>query len=132
LSSVSRLASIPSPRYPAGRIALWQLLASAAVAAGAGWWAGWQGILSALLGGVVNVGAGVAYAMLVRLGGASGAQTAAATVRTMLRAEAAKIAVIVVLLGLALTGYRDMVPGAFIAAFVCTVLVSQAAILIRD
>jgi len=70
--------------------------------------------------------------MLVRLGGASGAQTAAATVRTMLRAEAAKIAVIVVLLGLALTGYRDMVPGAFIAAFVCTVLVSQAAILIRD
>ena len=38
----------------------------------------------------------------------------------------------VVLLGLALTGYRDMVVGAFIAAFVCTVLVSQAAILIRD
>jgi ATP synthase protein I len=126
---VSRLASIPSPRYPAGRIALWQLLASAAVAAGAGWWAGWQGILSALLGGGVNVCAGVVYAMLVRLGDA---QTAAATVRTMLRAEAAKIAVIVVLLGLALTGYRDIVPGAFIAAFVCTVLVSQAAILIRD
>lgn len=126
---MSRFASIPSSRYPVGRIALWQLLASLVIAGGAWWWAGWQGILSALLGGIVNVCAGVVYAMLVRFGGA---QTAGATVRTMIRAEAAKIAVIVVLLGLTLTGYRDIVPGAFIAAFVCTVLVSQAAILIRD
>jgi ATP synthase protein I len=126
---VSRLASIPSPRYPAGRIVIWQVLASVVVAVGAAWWAGWQGILSALLGGAVNVCAVVFYAMLVRFGGA---QTATATVRTMLRAEAAKIAVIVLLLALALTSYRDMVHGAFIAAFVCTVLVSQAAILIRD
>ena len=77
----------------------------------------------------VNVSAGVVYAMLVRLGRP---ETAAAIIRTMLRAEAAKIAVIVLQLWLILTTYREVVHGAFIAAFVVTVLVSQAAILIRD
>jgi len=105
------------------------LLASAAIAAGGAWWAGWHGALSGLLGGIVNVSAGVVYAMLVRLGRP---ETAAATIRTVLRAEAAKIAVIVLQLWLILTTYREVVHGAFIAAFVVTVLVSQAAILIRD
>jgi ATP synthase protein I len=126
---VVRSASIPVSRYPAGRIAAWQLLASAAVAAGAGWWAGWHGALSGLLGGIVNVSAGVVFAMLVWLGRP---ETATATVRTMIRAEAAKITVIVLQLWLVLTSYRDIVLGAFFAAFVLTVLVSQAAILIRD
>jgi F0F1-type ATP synthase assembly protein I len=126
---VAHPASLSAPRYPAGRIALWQLLASAVAAGLGGWWAGWQGALSAFLGGVVNVCAGVVFAMLVRLGRP---ETAAATLRTMLRAEAAKVAVIVLQLWLVLTSYREIVPGAFIAAFVCTVLVSQAAILIRD
>ena len=126
---MSRPASFPTLRYPAGRIALWQLLASAVVAAGGGWWAGLHGVLSALLGGVVNVSAGVVYATLVRFGGAG---TAAATVRSMIRADAAKITVIVLQLGLVLANYPDIVPGAFIAAFVITVLVAQAAILIRD
>jgi ATP synthase protein I len=126
---VAHPASLSAPRYPAGRIALWQLLASTVAAGAGGWWAGWQGALSAFLGGMINVSAGVVFAMLVRLGRP---QTAAGTLRTMLRAEAAKVAVIVLQLWLVLTGYREVVHGAFIAAFVCTVLVSQAAILIRD
>ncbi|HEX5864432.1 MAG TPA: ATP synthase subunit I [Casimicrobiaceae bacterium] len=115
--------------YPAGRVAVWQLLASAAVAAGGGWWAGWHGAVSGFLGGIVNVLASVVFAMLVRLGRP---ETAAGTLRTMLRAEAAKIAVIVLQLSLVLTTYREVVHGAFFAAFVVTVFVSQAAILIRD
>jgi ATP synthase protein I len=127
---VSRSASTRFPlSYPAGRVAVWQLLASTVVAAGGGWWAGWHGALSGLLGGIVNVSAGVVFAMLVRLGRP---ETAGATIRTMLRAEAAKIAVIVLQLWLVLTTYREVVHGAFFAAFVVTVLVSQAAILIRD
>jgi ATP synthase protein I len=126
---VAHPASLSTPRYLAGRIALGQLLASAVAAGLGGWWAGWHGAVSAFLGGIVNVSAGVVFAMLVRLGRP---ETAAATLRTMLRAEAAKVAVIVLQLWLVLTSYRDIVPGAFIAAFVCTVLVSQAAILIRD
>ena len=85
--------------------------------------------MSGLLGGIVNVSAGVVSAMLVRLGRP---ETAAATLRTTLRAEAAKIALIVLQLWLVLTTYREVVHGAFFAAFVVTVLVSLAAILIRD
>jgi ATP synthase protein I len=119
----------PLLAYPAVRVAGWQLLASAVAALGSGLWAGWQGVLSGFLGGIVNVSAGIVFAMLVRLGRP---ETAAATIRTMLRAEMAKIAVIVLLLWLVLTTYRDVVHGAFFAAFVVTVFVSQAAILIRD
>ncbi len=78
---------------------------------------------------MVNVTAGVVFALLVWLGRP---RTAGATVRTLFRAETAKVAVIVLQLWLVLTRYRGIMPGAFIAAFVCTVLVSQAAILFRD
>ena len=50
----------------------------------------------------------------------------------MLRAEAGKITMIVVQLWLILTTYRDVVHVAFFSAFVVTVLVSQAAILVQD
>jgi hypothetical protein len=52
--------------------------------------------------------------------------------RTMIRAEVAKITIIVLQLWLVLSSYREVVHGAFFAAFVATLLVSQAAILIRD
>lgn len=126
---MSRFASTPASRYPAGRVAGWQLLASVAVAVAGGCWAGWHGALSAFLGGIVNVCASAVFALLVWLGRPA---TAGATVRTMIRAEAARITVIVLQLWLVLTSYREVVPGAFIAAFVLTVFVSQAAILIRD
>ena len=117
------------PGFPVGRIAGWQLLATVAIAAIAGWWAGLHGALSALLGGLVNVAAGVVYAVVV---GLRRAPTAGDTVRTMIRAEAAKITLIVLQLWLVLTTYRDVVPAALLAAFVVTVVVWTAAIVIRD
>ena len=120
----------PSPqRYPAARIASWQVLASTVVASLGGWWAGWHGAVSGLLGGLVNVSAGIVFAMLVWLGRPA---SPTAAVRTMIRAEAAKIAVIVLQIWFVLTSYREVVHGAFLAGFIVTVLVSQAAILIRD
>lgn len=86
-------------------------------------------MLSALLGGVVNIAAGVVFTVLIALDGSA---NPARTVRTALRAEGAKIAVIVFQLWLILTTYRDVVHAAFFSAFVVTVLVSQAAILVRD
>ena len=77
----------------------------------------------------MNVTAGIVFAMLVSLGRAA---TATATLRTMIRAEAAKITLIVLQLWLVLSGYDSVVPRAFFAAFIATLLVSQAAILIRD
>ncbi len=117
------------PGFPVGRVAAWQLLATVAIAAIAGWWAGLHGALSALLGGLVNITAGVVYAVVV---GLRRAPTAGDTVRTMIRAEAAKITLIVLQLWLVLTTYRDVVAAALLAAFVVTVLVWTAAIVIRD
>jgi len=118
-----------SPSFPVRRVAGWQAIASLLIAVIAGWWAGWHGALSALLGGLINIAAGVVFAVVIAL---DGPPSAAATVRTALRAEAAKIAVIVLQLWLILTTYRDVVHVAFFSAFVITVLVSQAAILVRD
>jgi F0F1-type ATP synthase assembly protein I len=116
-------------RYPIGRIAVWQVLASAVIASLGGWWAGWPGAVSGLLGGLVNVSAGVVFAMLIRLGYSAGEGT---TLRTMIRAEVAKVTIIVLELWLVLSSYQGIVHGAFFAAFVVTVFVSQAAILGRD
>jgi len=118
-----------SPRFPVGRIAAWQLFATLAIAAIAGWWVGLHGAFSALLGGTVNVTAGVVYAVIVGLGRV---RTPGDTVRTMIRAEAAKITLIVLQLWLVLTTYRDVVHAALLAAFVVTVMVWTAAIVIRD
>ena len=116
------------PGFPVGRIAAWQLFATVAIAAIAGVGAGLHGALSALLGGLVNVTAGIVYAVVVSL---SGSRAPGDTVRTMIRAEAAKIMLIVLQLWLVLTTYRDVVTAALIAAFVVTVLVWTAAIVIR-
>jgi len=104
-------------------------MATLALAVVASVWAGWHGALSAVLGGVVNIAAGAVFAVLIALNPSA---TATGTVRTMLRAEAGKITVIVLQLWLVLTNYRDVVHAAFFSAFVVTVLVAQAAILVQD
>ena len=118
-----------SPGFPNRRVAVWQAIATLALAQIAGIWAGWHGALSAVLGGVVNIAAGVVFAFLIALNPSA---TAAGTVRTMLRAETGKITVIVLQLWMVLSNYRDVVHAAFFSAFVVTVLVSQAAILVQD
>lgn len=122
-------SSGPPFPYPVFRIAGWQVVATAVVAAIAGWLSGWQGAWSGILGGLVNVTAGIVFAALARLGRS---HSAAGTVTAAVRAETGKIAAIVLQLWLVLTMYKDVVHGAFFAAFVLTVLVTQAAILIRD
>ena len=113
-------------RYPLRRVAGWQIIATGIIAAvgGLGW--GWDGALSGVLGGTTNLAAGAAYAFVVGL-----ANPASAGV-TAFRAEAIKIVLIVVQLWLVLTMYANVVHAVFFAAFVVTVLVTQAAILIRD
>ena len=105
-------------------------MATLAVAVIAGAWTGWQGALSAVLGGVVNIAAGVVFAVLDC--------TEPDRNRDRDRAYDAagrggeRSPVIVLQLWLVLTMYKDVVHAAFFAAFVVTVLVSQAAILVKD
>ena len=107
----------------------WQLYATAALALGAGSVAGTHGALSAALGGLVSWSAGLVFALLVS---GKRVRTAGETLRILLRAEASKIMLMLFLLWLVMTTYRDVVPVMFFAAFIVAVLVSQAALLVSE
>ena len=123
----------PLKTKPIRTVLLWQVVATLAMVAIAGIWGGGHGALSALLGGGVNLVAGVVYAFLLGVGlRAKPVPDVGTSLFAMLRAEAAKILVIVGGLVLALTTYRDLVPAVFFTAFVVTVIVFSMAIFVRD
>ena len=107
----------------------WQAAATLTIAGVAGLLAGAQGALSAVLGGAINLSAGVVYAFVLAV---APGKTAGATVVAMFRAEAAKILVIIGQLWLVLATYKDAVLPALLAAFVVTVLLFRVALLVRD
>ena len=119
-----------NPQLRPIRIVLkWQLIATAALTMVAALLWGRDGALSAALGGAVNIAAGWVYGWRVSQGVA---RTAAEALRTMFRAWGMKIVLIVILLWMVLSNYRDIVHAAFFAAFVVTVGVFAAAIAVRD
>jgi ATP synthase protein I len=123
----------PLKTKPIRTVLKWQLAATAAIAVIAGVWAGQQGMISAVLGGLVNVVAGVVYAFLLGLGQrARSVPDVGSTLIALLRAEAAKILVIVGGLWFVLSGYKDVVLPAFFTAFVITVIVFSMAFFVRD
>jgi ATP synthase protein I len=114
---------------PIRTILRWQLIVTAALALLAALAWGMHGALSAGLGGLVNVLAGWAYGWL---GTRKRLLTAGEALQTMFRAEGVKILLIIVQLWLVLANYREIVVAGFLTAFVITVLVSTAAIAVRD
>jgi ATP synthase protein I len=119
----------PISTKPYRRVILWQAVATAVLVVVCGLVAGVHGALSALLGGVVNMSAGVVYAFMLAIGRP---QTAGDTVVALFRAEASKIVVIIVQLWLVLTTYQEIVVAAFLAAFIITVLLFRVALFVRD
>ena len=119
----------PLSTKPIRRILAWQAATTVVLALLLGLVVGVHGALSALLGGVVNITAVVVYAVVL---GISNPSSAGATVAAMFRAEASKILVIIVQLWLVLTTYKDLVPAAFFATFVITVLLFSMAFFDRD
>jgi len=107
----------------------WRLIATAALALIAGFFWGAHGAASAALGGLVNVVAGWVSGWL---GTRRKALSAGEALQTMFRAEGTKILLIVVQLWLVLANYREIVVVGFLTAFVITVLVSTAAIAVKD
>jgi F0F1-type ATP synthase assembly protein I len=92
-------------------------------------WAGSGGAISALLGGAISLAATFVFGVIVsRIGVTSMGNV----LRTAMRAETSKIALMVILLWLVLTAYKNIVMAAFFATFISTVLVSQFALLVRD
>lgn len=108
---------------------LWQAAATLVIAAISGWWAGVHGALSAVLGGVINLSAGAVYVFVLAVAPPS---TAGGTIAALFRAEAAKILVIIALLWLVLSTYREAVLPALLATFIVTVLLFRVALVIRD
>jgi ATP synthase protein I len=107
----------------------WQLYITVALALVGFGWAGTHGAVSALLGGLIIITAGSVYAIMIS---GRSVKSAGETLRTLVRAEASKIAVIVLLLWLVLTTYHDVVLIFFFAAFFVAVLIFSMALLVRE
>lgn len=107
----------------------WQLLATFALMLVAGFWAGADGALSAMLGGSISILAGWAAAFVASLGKAD---SAGGVLLSALGAEAVKIGLIVILLWLVLATYRDVVVAAFLGTFAATVLIFAMALFVRE
>jgi ATP synthase protein I len=129
LSTINKFALVGSASKPLRTVLRWQIYVAVALTLAAGWWAGMHGAISALLGGLINVTAGWVYATMVS---GSTAKSAGQTLRTLVRAEASKIALIVLQVWLVLTAYHDVVATVFFAVFVVSVLIFPMALLVRD
>lgn len=105
---------------------LWATVGSALIA---GFWRGYHGAVSALLGGAVNVTAGAAFGWVATR---SSVTTTGETLRALFRAEASKIALIVIQLWLVLAHYQQVVPVAFFGTFILTVVLFSMAFFVRE
>jgi ATP synthase protein I len=119
----------PLSTRPFRAVLVWQAAATIAIAAISGLLAGVHGAVSAVLGGVINLSAGAVYAFVLAIAPPT---TAGATIVALFRAEAAKILVIIGLMWLVLSTYRDAVLPALVAAFVVTVLLFRVALFVRE
>lgn len=107
----------------------WQFIATIGCALVAMAASGGHAALSALIGGSISLLAGIVYAYLAAVGSSP---TAGLALRTVLRAEAAKILTIIVLLWLALAVYKQVSAVALIGAFALSTLIFSFAALARN
>lgn len=114
---------------PVRTVLVWQVLLTALLAVIAGAFAGIHGAVSAALGGLVSIIAGLAFAMVMQ---SSNIQSADGTVVAALRAEGTKIGLAVILLWLVLALYKDVVLIVFIGSFISSILVFSMAFFVRD
>lgn len=114
---------------PIRTVLRWIVYATAASALIAGIWEGSHGAVSALLGGLVNLTAGAVFGWIATRAKPT---SAGETLRVLLRAEAAKIALIIAQLWLVLASYKQVVPLAFFATFMVTVVLFSMAFFVRE
>jgi ATP synthase protein I len=107
----------------------WQACATGAMTLVAGSFWGIHAGLSALLGGLVSMAAGAVFGIVAST---DNGRSAAGILRSALRAEAAKIIAVVLLLWLVLATYKEVVALGFLGAFAVTVVIFSAAIAVRD
>ena len=117
---------------PIRTVLRWQAYATAAMVLIAAVLGGIHAAVSALFGGMISVIAGWVFAVVGVATRGGPTRSAGAALLGMLRAEAAKVGLMVLLLWLVLTFYRDVVVPGLIGSFVATVLIFAMAIFVRE
>ena len=95
----------------------------------AGFWQGHHGAVSALLGGFINLIAGAVFGWVVTR---SSKKTAGETLRALFRAEASKVALIVVQLWVVLANYKQILLAPFFGTFFLTVVLFSMVFFVRE
>jgi ATP synthase protein I len=114
---------------PVQTVLRWQVYLTLIGAGVAAIWIGQRGFVSALLGGLVNIVAHLVYASVVSI---SDTSSPGAVLRTMIRAEASKIALIVIQLWLVLTAYKNVAAAVFFLTFIVTILAFSLAFIAKE
>lgn len=114
---------------PIRTVLRWQLYATVVSALIAFYWQGSHGAYSALLGGFINITAGAVFGWIIAQGDK---KTAGETLHALFRAEASKVILIVALLWLVLSSYRQIVLAAFFGTFFLTVVLFTMAFIARE
>ena len=114
---------------PIRTVLLWQFAVTAVMSVVAALLAGVHAAISVAAGGSVSIIAGTAAALVASLGEA---RSAGGVLVGALRAEAVKIGLALVLLWLVLTNYEEAVVGAFLGAFIVTMVIFSMAFFVRD
>ena len=114
---------------PIRTVLRWQIVATTVLTAVAAVAVGLDGALSAALGGLISIGAGLVSAAVAAL---SKAESAGGVLLGALRAEGIKIGLMVILLWLVLATYRDVVALALVGSFALTALIFTMAFVVRE
>lgn len=107
----------------------WQIIATGAMTLVLGLLTNVHSAVSAMLGGLVSICAGISFSIVISL---SRSNSLAGTLLTAFRAEAAKVTVAVVLLWLVFATYRDVVAVGFIGSFAISILIFGMAFFVRE
>jgi len=114
---------------PIRAVLRWQLIVTATLVLIAGVAAGVQAALSAVLGGLVTIVAGLLGAMVATI---SRGESAGGVLFAALTAEGVKIGTMVVLLWLVMATYQNVVAPAFFGTFAATAVVFAMAFAVRE
>lgn len=107
----------------------YQAITTVSIALAVGSLGGARWGVSALLGGLISLLGGVTYGVMLSRAGKGSAEDA---LLIMMRAESAKILVIVLLLWLVFSSYEEVYGAGFIGTFIITTLIFSFAVFIRD
>jgi ATP synthase protein I len=109
-----------------------QVLATIIIAATTGWFAGADGAISALLGGLIGITAGLVFVSLAAASAGKMGVSAGEVLFAALKAEAAKLFLAGLLLWLVLALYEEAVVVALLGSFVVSILIFSMALFARD